>query len=108
DPLGPQPVAGQQDDAVGQTPAPTLEGTLSTYASASASDTTSAYLAWMSNRFDSCGAFARSPTHSRGTSVGQPYWRRSTAVARTQPLVVAPQRMTESTSCDTRIAARFV
>ena len=62
----------------------------------------------MSNRFASCGACARSPTHSRGTSVGKPYWRRSIAVARTQPLVVAPQRITESTPCVTRTAARFV
>ena len=62
----------------------------------------------MSNRFASCGACARSPTHSRGTSVGQPYWSRSIAVARMQPLVVAPQRITESTPCETRIDARFV
>ena len=57
----------------------------------------------MSKRFASCGACARSPTHSRGTSVGQPYWSRSIAVARMQPLVVAPQRITESTRCETRI-----
>jgi hypothetical protein len=62
----------------------------------------------MSNRFASCGAWARSPTHSRGTRVGQPYWRRSIAVARTQPLVVAPQRITESTPCETSTDARFV
>ena len=43
-----------------------------------------------------------------GTIVGQPYWSRSTAVARMQPLVVAPQRITESTPCETRIEARFV
>ena len=65
--------------------------------------TTSAYFAWMSNRFASCGACARSPTHSRGTIVGQPCWSRSIAVARTQPLVVAPQRMTVSTPWETRI-----
>ena len=62
----------------------------------------------MSNRFASCGACARSPTHSRGTSVGQPSWSRSIAVARMQPLVVAPQRTTESMPCEIRIEARFV
>ena len=40
--------------------------------------------------------------------MGQPYWSRSTAVARMQPLVVAPHSTTESTSCATRIEARFV
>ena len=35
-------------------------------------------------------------------------WSRSIAVARMQPLVVAPQSTTESTPCETRIAARFV
>ena len=35
-------------------------GTLSRYASASSTGTTSAYFAWMSNRFASCGACARS------------------------------------------------
>src|SRR5439155_8619427 len=109
DHLRPHAVSRQQGDAVcRQAGAPTRPGTLSTYASASASGTTSAYFAWMSNRFASCGAFARSPTHSRGTSVGQPYWSRSIAVARTQPLVVAPQRITVSTPCETRIEARFV
>ena len=71
-------------------------------------ETTSAYFALMSKRFASCGACARSATHSRGTIVGQPYWSRSIAVARTQPLVVAPQRITESTPWVIRIEARFV
>ncbi len=62
----------------------------------------------MSNRFASCGACARSATHSRGTIAGHPYCIRSTAVARTQPLVVAPQRITESTPCATSTEARFV
>ena len=57
---------------------------------ASSTLTTSAYFAWMSKRFASWGAWARSPTQSRGTIVGQPYWSRSIAVARTQPEVVAP------------------
>ena len=108
DHLRPDPVPGQEGDPVCHIATPTRSGTVSTYASASSSETTSAYFAWMSNRFASCGACARSPTHSRGTSVGQPYWSRSIAVARMQPLVVAPQRTTESTSCETRIEARFV
>ena len=37
---------------------------------ASSNGTTSAYFAWMSKRFASCGACARSPTHSRGTRSG--------------------------------------
>src|SRR6185437_9555518 len=102
------PVAGEERDAVAHTPAPTVAGTRSTYSRTSSSATTSAYFASMSNRFASCGACARSATHSRGTSVGYPYWSRSTAVARMQPLVVAPQRITESTPCETRIAGRFV
>ena len=52
----------------------------------------------MSLRFASCGARARSPTHSRGTSAGYPYWIRSIAVARMQPLVVAPQMNHRSSS----------
>ncbi len=85
--LGPHPVAGEEGDAVRQAGAPTAAGTLSTNASASSSPTTSAYFAWMSNRLASCGACARSPTHSRGTSVGQPVLeqvdrRRADAAAR--------------------------
>src|SRR5262249_47671611 len=101
-------VAREERDAVRHTAAPTRSGTLSRYASASSTDTTSAYFAWMSKRLFSCGACARSPTHSRGTIVGQPYCSRSIAVARMQPLVVAPQSTTESTPCVSRIDARFV
>src|SRR5581483_2463865 len=108
DHLGADPVAREQRDAIAQAGAPTFPGTLSRYSSACSTGTTSAYFAWMSNRFASCGACARSATHSRGTIVGQPYWSRSIAVARMQPLVVAPQRTTESTPCETRIEARFV
>src|SRR5262249_3154072 len=70
DHLRADPVAGEEGDSVTHTPAPTATGTLSTYSSTSSSETTSAYLALMSNRFASCGACARSATHSRGTSVG--------------------------------------
>src|SRR5204863_7450432 len=108
DHLRSNPVAREERDPVRHTAAPTRSGTLSRYASASSSETTSAYFAWMSKRLFSCGACARSPTHSRGTSVGQPYWSRSIAVARMQPLVVAPQRTIESTPCVSRIEARFV
>src|SRR5581483_9059756 len=108
DHLGADPVAGEQRDAIPQAGAPTFPGTLSRYSIASSTGMTSAYLAWMSNRLASCGACARSATHSRGTIVGQPYCSRSIAVARMQPLVVAPQRTTESTPCETRIEARFV
>src|SRR5207302_1626162 len=95
DNLRPHAVSGEERDPVRHA-TPTRSGTVSRYASASSTDTTSAYLAWMSKRFASCGACARSPTHSRGTSVGQPYWSRSIAVARMHPLVVAPQRITEA------------
>src|SRR5581483_2637159 len=108
DHLRADPVAGEQRDAMSQTAAPTFPGTLSRYSIACSTATTSAYFAWMSNRFASCGAWARSATHSRGTIAGQPYWSRSIAVARMHPLVVAPQRTTESTPCDTRIEARVV
>ena len=70
DHLPADPVAGEERDAVAHTPAPTVAGTRSTYSRTSSSGTTSAYFASMSNRFASCGACARSATHSRGTSVG--------------------------------------
>ena len=54
---------------------------------ASDSDTTSPYLASMSNRFASCAACQRSPTHSRGTIGASPCCSASTTVARTQPEV---------------------
>src|SRR5581483_1522009 len=76
------PVARDQRDPAAQAGTPRRSGAASTYARASSSETTSAYFAWMSKRFASCGASARSPTHSRGTTVGQPFWSRSIAVAR--------------------------
>src|SRR5262245_36214507 len=62
----------------------------------------------MSYRFASCGSSSRSPTPSRGTTVAYPFWTRSTAVARTHPLVVAPQRITESIPRAASRAVRFV
>src|SRR5690606_32031847 len=81
---------------------------VSRYSRTVSSDTTSAYLAAISTRLAAWGSAALSPTHSRGTSAGNPYWSRSMAVARTHPLVVAPHRITVSTPSAVRIADRFV
>src|SRR6185436_12454517 len=71
DDLGADPVAGQQDDvhelATGAVAASSLR-----YARASSTSITSPYLASMSNRLASCGPCARSPTHWRGTRIGNP------------------------------------
>src|SRR5690349_17969045 len=82
------PVAGQQRD--GHDRAPVTAVVARRCSTAASSATTSPYLASMSNRFASCGPCARSPTHSRGTRTGKPYWIASTHEERTHPLVVAP------------------
>jgi len=71
---------------------------------ASGSSITSPYLAWMSKRLARCGPSARSPTQSAGTSTSKPDCTASTTLARTHPLVVAPQISTCPPA--TRSAAR--
>ena len=72
------------------------------------SSTTSAYFACRSNRADSCGPGSRSPTAWRTTSGTNPCCSASTAVARTQPLVLTPVMMTVSTPSAFSVAARVV
>ncbi|MNC53432.1 hypothetical protein D3C75_1028400 [compost metagenome] len=70
--------------------------------------TTSPYLLSMSNRFASCGAGWRSPTHSRTTMVRKPCCSASTALARMQPLVEQPASTTVSIPCACSSGARLV
>ena len=67
------------------------------YSSVSSTNTTSAYLVCRSNRLCSCAGWERSPTASRTTIGRKPFCTASTAVARTQPLVEQPVRMSVST-----------
>jgi len=69
---------------------------------------TSAYFAWRSKRFASCGAGWRSPTASRTTSGTKPCWQASTAVARTQPEVETPAIRSVSTPSACNVAASGV
>jgi len=72
------------------------------------SPTTSPYLASMSNRLASCGAGCRSPQASRATIGMKPCEQASTQVARTQPLVLRPVRISVSILQAVRVEASDV
>src|SRR5690606_9565882 len=75
---------------------------------ASASLTTSAIFACISNRFCSCGRTSRSPQASRITNGAKPRHSASSAEARTQPEVEKPVRNTVSTPAACNVEARWV
>ena len=86
----------------------TFPATVPSQGTTLSSSTTSAYFACRSNRADSCGPGSRSPTAWRTTSGTNPCCSASTAVARTQPLVLTPVMMTVSTPSAFSVAARVV
>ena len=106
--LRPHPVTGKQGDPVAQAAVPTFPETRLEVGERVVDRDDVRVLRLDVEQVRLVRRLARSPTHSRGTIVGQPYCSRSIAVARTQPLVVAPQRITVSTPCETRTEARFV
>lgn len=69
---------------------------------------TSAYLACKSNKLAWCAFKSLSPTQSSATIVRKLFCKESSAVARTQPLVVTPETITESTCVWFRWLAKLV